>query len=825
MLGFSYDWDREVTTAEPAYYRWTQWIFLQLFNSWYDESANQARPISQLPIPAEVSDCGPRAVREYVDSQRLAYLAEVPVNWCPALGTVLANEEVTNEGRSDRGNHPVYRRPLRQWMLRITKYADRLADDLETLDWPESIKLMQRNWIGRSEGADVVFSVEGRDQPLEVYTTRPDTLFGATYMVLAPEHPLVETITTPDQRQAVSAYCQAAMQRSDLARTTDTKAKTGVPTGAYAINPVWPQGDPRARIPIWVADYVLISYGTGAIMCVPAHDTRDFEFAKQFGLPITPVVMPDDGWLAQQCTAGTGSAPPPDTKEAWSELQKRYVREAGSFPEAFTGDGKAINSQQFDGLATEEFQDQINAWLQERRLGRAAVKYKLRDWLFSRQRYWGEPFPILHGPDGELRALEESELPLELPAIEDYRPTLVPEGSDEMPDPPLGRATDWLTVYRDGKTYRRELNTMPQWAGSCWYYLRFLDPRNSEQFCGPDAERYWMASVKKDGTPHAGGIDLYLGGAEHAVLHLLYARFWHKVLYDLGHVSTPEPFGKLFNQGMIRAFAYQDRRGRYVAYDEIDFREDGAYLKSGGEQLSGAVEKMSKSLKNVINPEEVIHEYGADSLRLYEMFMGPLEAGKPWNPRDVPGVFRFLQRVWRLIAGDLPAGLSTMVSAGEMNQELERALHKTIQKVSQDIERLAFNTAISAMMEFVNQAYRVKTIHQSQAERFVLILSPFAPHLGEELWQRLRGSRWKDSLAYEPWPEFDPHLVIDDQVEIPIQVNGKLAGRVTVDRSAPQDVVEAAALADARVADRIGQATIIKKIYVPGRMLNIVVKK
>ncbi len=857
MLGFSYDWDREVATADPAYYRWTQWIFLKLFNSWYDERADKARPICELEKELEEatldwralaegaefsgalgtgqkinpdrssgwSELGQGMKRQVINAQRLAYMADVSVNWCPALGTVLANEEVTNEGRSDRGNHPVFRRPLRQWMLRITKYADRLADELESLDWPESIKLMQRNWIGRSEGADVIFGVEVHDQPLEIYTTRPDTLFGATYMVLAPEHLLVEIITTSGQRQAVKEYCQAAMQRSDLARTADNKAKTGVPTGAYAINPVWPQGDPRARIPIWVADYVLITYGTGAIMCVPAHDTRDFEFAKQFGLPIMPVVMPDNDWLGQQCAAGAGLASPPDTQEAWSELQSRYAEDAGSFPEVFTGEGTAINSLQFDGLTTEEFKDQINAWLQERRLGKAAVKYKLRDWLFSRQRYWGEPFPILHGPDGELRALQESELPLELPAIDDYRPTLVPEDSDAMPDPPLGRATDWLTVRRDGKTYRRELNTMPQWAGSCWYYLRFLDPRNSEKFCSPESENYWMASIKKDGTPHAGGIDLYLGGAEHAVLHLLYARFWHKVLYDLGRVSTPEPFGKLFNQGMIRAFAYRDRRGRCVAYDEIDFREDGAYLKSDGEQLSGAVEKMSKSLKNVINPEEVIGEYGADSLRLYEMFMGPLDAGKPWNPRDVPGVFRFLQRAWRLIAGDQPGGLSTMVSTGEVNQELERALHKTIQKVSQDIGRMAFNTAISAMMEFVNQAYRLKTIHQSQAERFVLILSPLAPHLGEELWQRLRGSQWKDSLAYEPWPEFDPHLLIEDQVEIPIQVNGKLAGRVTVDRNAPQDAVESAALADARVAEKIGQATVIKKIYVPGRMLNIVIKK
>jgi len=833
MLGFSYDWDREVSTTDPEYYRWTQWIFLQIFNSWYDETARKARPIAELPIPPEVESGGERAVRAYIDSQRLAYLAEVPVNWCPALGTVLANEEVTNEGRSNRGNHPVFRRPLRQWMLRITKYADRLESDLDTLDWPESIKLMQRNWIGRSEGAEVEFRLEGGGEPLRIYTTRPDTLFGATYMVLAPEHPLVEKITTMEQREAVRAYCAAAARRSDLARTAETKDKTGVFTGGYAVNPVWPEGDPRGRIPIWVADYVLMGYGTGAIMCVPAHDTRDFEFARRFKLPIVAVVMPDDDWLRAQARALGDTGPSTGLPSELNELREAYLANPGGFAEAFTGEGRAVQSGPFDGLTTAEFKRRITAWLEERRLGRGTVNYKLRDWLFSRQRYWGEPFPILHGPDGEIAALQESELPLTLPDIDDYRPTAMAEDSDMMPEPPLARAAEWSTVQRDGKTWRRELNTMPQWAGSCWYYLRFTDPRNAERFCSREAERYWMTGAlsppspdqEVDAAARRGGIDLYLGGAEHAVLHLLYARFWHKVLYDLGHVSTPEPFAKLFNQGMIRAFAYKDSRGMYVGYDEIDFREDGAYRRADGEKLNGGIEKMSKSLKNVINPETVVNEYGADALRLYEMFMGPLEASKPWNPRDVPGVFRFLQRTWRLIVGDGSGGPAAGVTTGEPNAALERLLHKTIRKVSDDITRMAFNTAISAMMEFVNEAYRAGGLHKSQAERFVLVLSAFAPFIGEELWQRLRGEEWRGSILHERWPTYDPALVEDEQVTVPVQINGKLIGRVQVAPDASQEAVEAAVHAEAKLAPRLVGQTVLKKIYVPGRLLNFVVKK
>ncbi len=862
LLGFSYDWDREFATTDPEYYRWTQWIFLQLFNSWYDEGAKKARPIRELPVPPEVRTKGDKAVREYVGSQRLAYLAEVPVNWCPALGTVLANEEVTSEGRSDRGNHPVYRRPLRQWMLRITKYADRLAEDLEPLDWPESVKLMQRNWIGRSEGAQVAFPVVGSTDVIEVYTTRPDTLFGATYMVLAPEHPLVARITTTSQRAEVSNYCLAAAQRSDLARTAESKTKTGVFTGAYALNPVWPAEDPRARIPIWVADYVLMGYGTGAIMAVPAHDTRDFEFAKQFDLPIRAVVMPSLDWLHDQIVNRGGDrdyAAGHGKRDAAEMLMRSasaaagtvagvtfqnpsaildgdvswlrqvclpaYKNDPGLFLDAFTGEGEAINSTRFDGLSTAEFKQKITDWLESLGRGRKTVNYKLRDWLFSRQRYWGEPFPILHGPDGEIVALDESELPLRLPEVDDYRPAASADDTEAMPEPPLGRAKAWLTVQREGKTYRRELNTMPQWAGSCWYYLRFADPKNTQRFCGEQAEKYWMGRPAGADGSRIGGVDLYLGGAEHAVLHLLYARFWHKVLYDLGYVSTPEPFQKLYNQGMIRAYAYKDGRGVYVGYDDIDFREDAAYRKSDGEKLIGAIEKMSKSMKNVINPDEVVEEYGADTLRLYEMFMGPLDASKPWNPRDVPGVFRFLQRTWRLIAGNEGKPLAETVSRDTPNHDLERALHKAIKKVTEDIERMAFNTAISAMMEFLNEAYRAKGIHQGQAERFVLLLSPFAPHLCEELWERLRGPQWKDSLAYEPWPTFDPKLVVDEEVELPVQVNGKLVGRVTVPKDATQEAVRAAALANAKVAEKLSGMTMIREVFVPGRLMNFVVRR
>jgi leucyl-tRNA synthetase len=833
MFGFSYDWSRRVATTDPEYYRWTQWIFLQLYNSWYDPKANAARPISELVDKLEagtllvdpngglqpaaffnqIADlsltfAGAGQVkfheldddqkRRLIDEYRLAYLAEVPVNWCPQLGTVLANEEVTNDGRSERGNFPVYRRALRQWMLRITAYADRLEKDLGLLDWPEPIKAMQRNWIGRSSGAEVDFplAAQGNDeflqeredggfprvldeneQVIRVYTTRPDTLYGATYMVLAPEHPLVQAVTAPQQRQAVDDYVRAATNKSDLERTTETKDKTGVFTGGYAINPVT-----RRPIPIWVADYVLMGYGTGAIMAVPAHDTRDFEFATKFGLPIIQVVQPPGG-------------------EDWR---------------GFTGDGVAVNSGDYDGLPTAEFKKKITADLAQRGLARAAVNYRIRDWLFSRQWYWGEPFPIVHCEKCGTVGLPESELPLHLPEMEDFMPSRS-DDPQAPPRPPLEKMTEWVktTCPSCGGPARRETNTMPQWAGSCWYYLRYLDPKNREHFVGKPAERYWMG--KGPANP-MGGVDLYVGGAEHAVLHLLYARFWHKALMDLGHVSTPEPFYRLFNQGMIRSFAYRDSRGICVGYDDVDTTGDKPRHKKTGEVLTESIEKMSKSLKNVVNPDEVIAQYGADTFRLYEMFMGPLEASKPWNTRDVPGVHRFLQRTWRMIVGDEDA---KPLLADTAPDDIERALHRLVKKVGEDIPTMKFNTAIAAMMEFVNAVYKAAAISRDQARRFVLVLAPFAPHVAEELWQRLGG---KGSLACEPWPQFDPAMTVDATVELPVQVNGKIRSRITVPADAAQEQVLAAVMGDAKVAAAIEGKSVIKKIVVPGKLVNIVVK-
>jgi leucyl-tRNA synthetase len=727
MIGLSYDWSREIATCDPSYYRWTQWIFCKIFNSWYDpeyrwtdpagrDVVGAARPIDRLPIPPDVKAQGAHAIAEYRDEHRLAYLAEVPVNWCPALGTVLANEEVTAEGRSERGNHPVYRRPLKQWMLRITEYADRLLRDLDLLDWPESIKLMQRNWIGRSVGAYVDFTIDG-DGPaagenIRVFTTRPDTLFGATYMVLAPEHRLVPIITAQERREEVRTYCRAAQQKSELDRTAETKEKTGVFTGAYAINPV-----NRARVPIWVADYVLISYGTGSIMAVPGHDTRDLEFAEKYGIDVVKVVEPPAG-------------------EEWR---------------GFVGDGVSVNSPADDGehftgqcilngLPTPEAKQRITRWLEERDLGEGTTQYKLRDWLFSRQRYWGEPFPIIYGEDGLAQSVSPDELPVTLPEMEDFRPHASDDPHAE-PQTPLTRAAEWLHFERDGAQFRREANTMPQWAGSCWYYLRFCDPHNDATLIDGAAEQYWLGGKTPDGAPKAGGVDLYIGGAEHAVLHLLYARFWHKVLYDLGCVSTPEPFHKLFNQGMIQAYTYRDSRGVSLPHDQVELRGEEAFDKKTGEKLAISVEKMSKTLRNVTNPDAIVHEYGADTLRLYEMYMGPLEASKPWNTRDIIGVHRFLQRVWRLVVPqadegeDAPPLNPKLVDARP--EALERLLHKTIKKVTDDIARFAYNTAIAQMIVWVNEAGKAEQIGRDQVERFLTLLSPMAPHICEELWQRL----------------------------------------------------------------------------------------
>jgi leucyl-tRNA synthetase len=842
MLGFSYDWDRELATTDPEYFRWTQWIFLQLFDTWFDEASGRGRPIGELPIPSDVAAAGLEGVRRYQDAHRLAYQSEAPVNWCPALGTVLANEEVIG-GVSERGGHPVMRIPLRQWMLRITAYADRLQKDLDTVDWPQSIKTLQRNWIGRSTGAEVDFYIghqgtraQGKPSPVEfkawrtacaagrfprtpgddvirIYTTRPDTLFGATYMVLAPEHPFVERLTEPDQAEAVRAYCQQAARKSDLDRTDLAKQKTGVFTGSYAANPV------NSRpVPIWIADYVLASYGTGAIMAVPAHDTRDFEFAVEFDLAIVPVVDPGDDAGVDRQAVLAGKA-------------------------VFVGDGTAINSSTYNGLATAEFKERITADLAQRGQGRRAVNYKLRDWLFSRQHYWGEPFPILHEldaagkPTGLTRAVPEDQLPLDLPELVDFE-------SHGSPEPPLEQAPDsWLYVTIDGKRYKRETNTMPQWAGSCWYYLRFLDPRNDRCLVDPAIEKAWMP------------VDTYIGGAEHAVLHLLYARFWHKVLYDRGYVSTSEPFQKLVNQGMIlgemELTGYQTSSGEWVTASLVESNDEGrAVLKATGEEVKGvrvAAEqaqksgdgfvlaarpevrlesrayKMSKSRGNVVNPDAVVRDCGADSLRLYEMFMGPLEATKPWSTEGVSGVRGFLDRVWRMILNErsehyeLNPAVQDVAPAPEQN----RLVHKTIQGVTQDLERMAFNTAIAKLMEFTNYFLKCDARPKSAMEGLVLLLSPLAPHIAEELWQHLGH---EESLAYEPWPTFDPAAVREDTIEIPVQIKGKLRGRVMVPAGASEDEIEQAARGEPRIAELLAGQSVVKVIVVKGRMVNFVTK-
>lgn len=728
-LGFSYDWSREISTTDPSYFRWTQWIFLQLYNAWVNPATDRAEPISTY-------------TGNDPDSVRLAFVSDVPVNWCPGLGTVLANEEVV-DGKSEVGGFPVERRPMRQWMLRITAYAERLIKDLDCLDWPESIKLLQRNWIGRSEGAEVKFSLEGVEESVTVFTTRPDTLFGATYLVLAPEHRLVEKITAAGQRQSVADYKKACSSKSDLERTDLAKEKTGVALGISAINPV--NGE---RIPVWIADYVLTGYGTGAIMAVPAHDERDHEFATAFQLPIREVVRPDE---------------------------PRSEKTLG----CFSGEGTAINSPAIEGLRTPEAKRAMIAWLEEKSFGKGTVTYKLRDWLFSRQRYWGEPFPIIW-ENGSHRPLTESELPVEPPEMEDFKPT----GTSE---PPLSKATDWV---RYSETARRELNTMPQWAGSCWYYLRFCDPGNTERFIGRDVEQYWMGSAT---TP--GGVDLYIGGTEHAVLHLLYARFWHKVLFDLGQLTTPEPFQRLVNQGMILG-------------------DDG--------------QKMSKSRGNVVNPDEVVAEYGADSLRLYEMFMGPLEHSKPWSMTGVEGVYRFLARVWRLAMSEDQEGnwnLSGDLSEQELSAGQRRVLHATIKKVSQDIDALSFNTAISQMMICTNEFTATKPRPVEALRVLLPLLSPFAPHLAEEIWMQLgkRFTGFGGLASQAKWPEWNEEYLAIDEVSYALQVNGKVRGHLMLPISANKGDVEKAALTDYSLVPHLAGKEIKKIVVVPGRLVNIVV--
>ncbi len=825
-LGFSYDWEREFATTDTEYMRWTQWIFLILFDTWYDpdfewldpdgnKRRGKGRPIAELPIPDDIRSQGEEAVRRYQDSLRLAYQAESPVNWCAALGTVLADEEVIN-GRSERGDHPVQRIPLRQWMLRITAYADRLVEDVAALDWPEPIKEMQRNWVGRSEGAEVDFYAgeigaahqawtsaragsgfppEADMESIRIYTTRPDTLFGATYMVLAPEHAMVDKLTAAEHRSAVEEYRQRVATMSEEDRIAGRGEKSGVFTGGYAINPVTGE-----RIPVWIADYVLISYGTGAIMAVPGHDQRDFEFAVKFNLRIRAVVMPPGGWLRKM---GISS--------------DEYAGNIRDLAEAFVDDGHGIQSSRsglsLNGLPTPEAKRRITEWLVRSGLGRAAVKYKLRDWLFSRQRYWGEPIPILHeldaagNPNGLLRALAEDQLPLLLPEMEDFKPTGRPGG-------PLEKAQDWIRVKLDGHEFMRETNTMPQWAGSCWYYLRFADPKNGREAWSPEKERYWLP------------VDLYVGGAEHAVLHLLYSRFWHKVLFDRSYVSTPEPFRRLINQGMILSITYRSAEGKVVPYADIHFGEGKAVHAESGEELSGETEKMSKSRGNVIPVDVPLQQYGADTTRVYQRFMGPLETTKPWSMQGVEGISRFLNRAWRLIvdedAGDLRLNLKVAAGNAEGGQPTEeqlRILHKTIKVVTEDFEGLRFNTAISRLMEFVNFFTAQPAHPQSCLEAFVLLLSPLAPHIAEELWQALGH---EGTLAYEPWPSYDERYTRDDMIEIPVQINGRVREHIVVSVGAGREEVERVALDDSKIRRHLGGKTVRKIIVVPQKLINIV---
>ena len=757
-LGFSYDWDRQVDTTDPNYYKWTQWIFLKFFNSYFDDAEQKAKPIEELDIPAGLSEEEKRA---FVDDHRLAYESFAPVNWCPELGTVLANEEVIG-GVSERGGHPVVRKPMRQWMLRITKYCERLLDGLDGLDWSDSIKKLQRDWIGKSIGAEVDFRVDGFDEVIRVFTTRPDTLFGATYMVMSPEHTLVDVITTGEHKEAVEKYRGLAAQKSDLDRTDLAKDKSGQFTGAYAINPV--NGE---KIPIWISDYVLISYGTGAIMAVPAHDERDFEFATKFKLPIIEVVKP------------------PEPVEG-----------------CFIGNGTAVNSGQFDGLSTAEFKEKISDWLSENGLGEKAVNYKLRDWLFSRQRYWGEPFPIVHTEDGGKIALDESDLPLELPEVEDYEPT----GTGE---PPLAKVTDWLNVsLADGTRGKRETNTMPQWAGSCWYYLRYIDANNSDEPFDPEKEKYWLP------------VDLYIGGAEHAVLHLLYSRFWHMLLHDLGFVQSPEPYKKLINQGMILGLSYRDGRGVLVPNDLAEERKGKFFHKDSGEELEEFPAKMSKSLKNVVNPDDVVARYGADSLRLYEMFMGPLEATKPWSMKGVEGVYRFLGKVWRMTVDEETGELASAIADVEGDEETLRLLHQTIKKVGDDVEHFGFNTAISQMMILTNHLGRLKERPRIAVEKLLQILAPFAPHVSEELWERLGNN---ERLAWHGWPEYDGEMVKENEIELAVQVLGKIKDRIVVAADASEDAIREKALGCEKVKEAIGDKQIRKVIVIKSRLVNIVV--
>ena len=814
MLGLGHDPRRSVESTDPEFFKWTQWIFLQIYNSWFDEEQQKARPIAELIKELEANKRTTKDGRYYedlteeekaaaIDEFRLVYLSNSTVNWCPGLGTVLANEEVTAEGKSERGNFPVFRKNLSQWMMRITAYSDRLLDDLELLDWPEKVKSMQRNWIGRSRGAEVSFPAEGYE--IEVFTTRPDTLFGAEYVVLAPEHELVDVLLSPipydddvderwtyghdDPKEAVESYRTDIAAKSDLERQ-ENKEKTGVFLGTYATNPV-----SGKKVPIFIADYVLTGYGTGAIMAVPAHDTRDYEFAKTFGLPITEVV-----------SGGNVD------EESWAE------------------DGALVNSANdkgldLNGLNKAEAIAKAIEWLEKDGSGREKVQYKLRDWLFARQRYWGEPFPIVYDKDGFAHALPESMLPVELPEVEDYKPvSFDPEDKDSEPQPPLAKVRDWVEVELDlgdgPQTYFRDTNVMPQWAGSSWYQLRYIDPRNDEAFCDIENERYWTGPrPDQHGPQDPGGVDLYVGGVEHAVLHLLYSRFWHKVLFDLGFVSSQEPYRRLYNQGYIQAYAYTDSRGVYVPAAEVE-EKDGKFYYNG-EEVNQEYGKMGKSLKNAVAPDDICRDFGADTLRVYEMSMGPLDTSRPWATKDVVGSQRFLQRLWRLAVNEDTGELAT--TDANLSEDDLKQLHRTIAGVRDDYENLRLNTVVAKLIEYVN--YLTKTYRteapRAAVEPIAQLVSPIAPHIAEELWQRFGHD---ETITYQPFPTFEEKYLVDDEIEVPVQINGKVKARINVAADADQDEVFEVALADAKIAELTSGKNVVKKIYVPGRMVNLVVK-
>ena len=809
-LGLGHDPRRSVSTTDPSYYRWTQWIFIQIFEAWYDTEQDRARPISELVTELESgSRATPdgRAWRELsdqertdlIDSNRLAYVSDAPVNWCPGLGTVVANEEVTADGRSDRGNFPVFKRNMRQWMMRITAYADRLIEDLDLLDWSDAIKTMQRNWIGRSPGAWVNFPSPAGE--ILVFTTRPDTLFGATFMVLAPEHPFVDTLTTPEHADTVADYRRQAAAKKDVDRQDENREKTGVFTGSYAVNPV--NGE---QIPVWIADYVLMGYGSGAIMAVPCGDQRDFEFARKFGLSTPPIQMPPAAWFAAQ-----GIEPSLDTS---------------TWPCAFVGDAPYVNSSN-DGLDLDGIDNKAegvaltNTWLEQHAAGEATITYKLRDWLFSRQRYWGEPFPIVYDLDGNPHALPDEMLPVELPETESFSPrTFDPDDEFSNPESPLDRLTDWVDVTLDlgdgPQPYRRDTNVMPQWAGSCWYQLRYLDPTNPDVFVDPAVEAYWTGPRTDVRPDHPGGVDLYVGGVEHAVLHLLYARFWHKVLYDLGHLSSKEPYARLFNQGYVLAAAYKDPREMYVDALAVEER-DGKYFCEG-EPVTREMGKMGKSLKNGVSPDVMYESYGADTLRLYLMATGPMDASRPWETRDVIGMYRFLQRLWRNIV-DEQTGESIIVDA-PLDVETTRLMHRTIDVVRTEMDALRFNTAIAKLIELNNALTKLDASPREVAETLVLMVAPLAPHVAEELWRKLGRD---GTVTYADFPVADPQYLVDQTIEYPVQINGKVRSHVVVPSDADQAAVQAAALADEKVIANLDGATPRKVIFIPGRMLNIVI--